>query len=1020
MRPLFLRMSAFGPYADEESLDFRVLQGNPLFLIHGATGAGKTSILDALAFALYGDSSGAERDSRSMRSDFASSDQTTFVELCFSLGERCFRVRRVPEQERPKRRGEGMTTQQAEATLWELKSPDDKAGRGRVLGTRWSQVTEIIEELLGFRSSQFRQVIILPQGRFRELLTARSDEREAILEALFDTERFRHIELALKRRASELRVRVEKLGERRKTYLESAGFSDSDTLEASLENLDREIESGRATVSTLRERAAQADLALAEGRQLRGKLLAREDARARRLELERERPRIEALRQRIARAREAAGLEDLCESRARSKAQLDSAEREMHTKQVSLQQAQDTLLRARQVLAEASQRKSERERKTAELNRLEALTEKLQPLEQARAELAAAESAMDDADGEWSSLVQETAERESRRQKILNKIETLRAAWAGSPPAEEQIEAAEQTRRQWQQLQTELACMAEAQSRLRDLEASEKDAGARLEDRRAVLRDLQAQQLPRLAATLVDGEPCPVCGSREHPAPAHAELDFSVDSPEGTDIIALEAAESDLDRARAETAKAVRELAACNARVEALTSALGDDASLSESDLERSAARLGKRLQRQRAAQAELERLQDAYKEIVATAQAKEGVAGARDIEQKATLAREQRASARTRVAEREAAVPERYREPGVLAREVETLRDEIAAIESGIRESQEGHTGAERVAASAKTAHDNAEKALAAAGQLARETETRWSARLKQAGFTDDDDFAAARLSPAEIETRLGDIEAFDAGFRDAEIRLSDAVEAAKGIDPPDIPALEQKAGALREELSRAEVREGQLVERRRNLAEVLAKHGAAGAELQSVESDYADAGRLAAVAKGDNPFRMSFQRFVLAALLDDVLVSASQRLHTMSKGRYRLQRVTSQGGRRRPGGLDLEVDDAYTGKTRAVTTLSGGEGFQAALALALGLADVVQAYAGGIRLDTMFVDEGFGSLDPEALELAIDTLVDLQASGRLIGVISHVPELKERIPRRLEVVAGTAGSHARFCAGA
>jgi exonuclease SbcC len=294
----------------------------------------------------------------------------------------------------------------------------------------------------------------------------------------------------------------------------------------------------------------------------------------------------------------------------------------------------------------------------------------------------------------------------------------------------------------------------------------------------------------------------------------------------------------------------------------------------------------------------------------------------------------------------------------------------------------------------------------------------TRWSARRKQAGFADDEAFEAALLGGEETERALRSIECFDADLREAEVRLRDAEAAAHGIDEPDLAAVARAAEVAQEQLGAAELDQGARVERRRQLDETVSRIGKAATRLASLEADFADAGRVAAVAKGDNPYRMSFQRFVLAALLDDVLSSASQRLHAMSKGRYRLQRVTREGGRRRPGGLDLEVDDAYTGKTRAVTTLSGGEGFQAALALALGLADVVQAYAGGIRLDTMFIDEGFGSLDPEALELAIDTLVDLQASGRLIGVISHVPELRERIPFRLEVEAATVGSRARFAA--
>ena len=1016
MRPLVLRMSAFGPYSGIESLDFRVLRGNPLFLIHGATGAGKTSILDAISFALYGDSSGAERDGRSMRSDFAPPDQTTFVELCFSLGDRCFRVRRVPEQERLKKRGEGTTTQQAEATLWELSGNGEASATGKVLGTRWASVTAKIEELLGFRSGQFRQVIILPQGRFRELLTARSDQREEILETLFDTERFRHIEQALRQRAKALRVRVEKLGERRKTYLDAAGCGDAGELDETLLRLDHEIGEGGRENAVLRKRVAGADKVLEEARQLSAKFRALEDARIKLGELERQLPDIADARETLARAQRAAALDDLASQRETAQAQLRTAESELGACRAALDQAQQAAARTREAVAKAGKRRAERERHMAEVNRLEALRAQLQPLEEARLQLEAAEAAMTEADQNWAALVQETANRESRRQQTLNEIETLRTTWSGYPPVEEGIEASANLRRQWEELEAGRARLADLEVRLGAAEAAEKHAGEELEQRRAAVRHQQAQQLPLLAAALVDGEPCPVCGSREHPEPARGELDLEVADDGLSDPLALVSAETELERARERTTAAVREVAEQRARVEGLDQTLGENAQLSRSDLEQAERELRDRLGEQQAAQSELERLQELYKEIVESVQSRDGVA--KEIEQMATRAREQRASARTRVAERQGSVPERYREPGALQLEIDGLRAAVAAIDRETESASEAHASADRLGASARTAMEKAETALENAAKHARECDTRWSVRRKQAGFDDDVGYLEARLASAEIERGLSAIEAFDNALHTAEVRARDAQQGVAGLTPPDLAGLELEATSLREELSAAEIRHGSLVERRRALAATVGKIGAAGAELAALEAAYADAGRISQVARGDNPFRMSFQRFVLAALLDDVLISASRRLHSMSKGRYRLQRVTREGGRRRPGGLDLEVDDAYTGRTRAVTTLSGGEGFQAALALALGLADVVQSYAGGIRLDTMFIDEGFGSLDPEALELAIDTLVDLQASGRLIGVISHVPELKERIPTRLEVLAGTAGSHARFSA--
>jgi len=291
------------------------------------------------------------------------------------------------------------------------------------------------------------------------------------------------------------------------------------------------------------------------------------------------------------------------------------------------------------------------------------------------------------------------------------------------------------------------------------------------------------------------------------------------------------------------------------------------------------------------------------------------------------------------------------------------------------------------------------------------------WSHRCVAAGFAREADYAAARRGAGAREALRGAIQAHDMALTSARERLKVAMEAVEGKEPPDLAALEASETSKRE--ARAQAEEGRAtlaaaLATGRGTEKALAKTGKA---LEQVREAFAVIGRLSDVANGQNPYRLSFQRFVLTALLDDVLVAASRRLLRMSKGRYRLERVTAQGAQRGQGGLDLQVEDGYTGKVRPVASLSGGESFLAALSLALGLAEVVEAYAGGVRLDTIFIDEGFGSLDPEALDLAVNTLVDLQSQGRLVGVISHVPELKERIDVRLEMTSNRGSSTAAFC---
>jgi exonuclease SbcC len=287
---------------------------------------------------------------------------------------------------------------------------------------------------------------------------------------------------------------------------------------------------------------------------------------------------------------------------------------------------------------------------------------------------------------------------------------------------------------------------------------------------------------------------------------------------------------------------------------------------------------------------------------------------------------------------------------------------------------------------------------------------------RLQAAGFANEVEFQASKRSPAEIDHLEETIRRYDGDIRAAQDRMERGQQAAKDLMAPDIEVLDKAFQKAKEDLEAGIKAATALSEQLKQLNGWVERLRKTAQELESLEARYAVTGRIAEVANGRNPVGMPFQRFVLAALLDDVLIAASERLKLMSKERFHLHRTTVRGDRRMATGLDLEVYDTYTGTTRPVNTLSGGESFLASLALALGLADVVQVYAGGIHLETIFVDEGFGSLDPEALDLAFRALVDLQRGGRLVGIISHVPELKERIDVRLEVTRTHRGSVARF----
>lgn len=869
MRPLKLALSAFGPYAGTETVDFRQLGEQRLFLVHGATGAGKTSLLDAICFALYGDMSGEERDGKGFRSQHAGPEQLSSVTLDFSVGEHSYRITRQPEQERARRRGEGTTRSPAAATLWDRTGLHDDEAEGRVLATRSSQATEEVAGILGLRSEQFRQVIVLPQGRFRDLLLAKSAEREAILRQLFDTAFYGRIEESLGQRSRELKAEADARRAECATLLRREGCADEEEvrqLSLGLQARKSELDARAADLQQQSSLAAQA-LERATADHAAFQRLAQIEATLG--QLAGRRAAIDADRARLESAQRAAGLADLLarleEHRAAAAAARSAAE--------SLQRQHDAAAEALRVTAAKS----------------------------------AAERAR-------------TPERERLRETLGEQQRAL--------PQVQELAAALRHRQS----------LAVAQQRADADLAAAQQAVAGAHARAAALRTRrEAGSAAWLARELRPGAPCPVCGSTEHPRPAAGDSEI----PAREEILAAEAV--------AQEAEAGREKAATRQQ------ATGREMSA-------------------------LESLIGAHQKQLA------GVATA----SLAGLAEVQQAAARTQA--------------------------ELQGLQSAFEQADQAHREArERFAGLASQLDSALRQREATAAQLLA-TEAEWSGRLERGGFRDEQAYREAQLPEAEQAALGAAIATFDRELVAESARAEQARAGVAGLDKPDLAASRSTADAAAVAHGEASREAGQLAQRISDLAGTLAGLRQLDVAYRAAEARYAVLGTLADAATGKNAHRVSLQRFVLASRLDDVLAAASQRLGAMSRGRYLLRRAAEATDRRIAGGLELEVEDSYTASSRPVATLSGGESFQAALALALGLSQVVQNYAGGIRLDTIFIDEGFGSLDPEALDLAINTLVDLQQSGRMVGVISHVPELRERIGARLEVLAGAAGSRTIF----
>jgi exonuclease SbcC len=972
VRPHRLRLTAFGPFAGTVEVDLDALAQSGLFLLHGETGAGKTTLLDGLGFALFGRVPGVRAEAKRLRSDHASATTRTEVQLEATLAGRRVRVTRSPEQVRPKVRGTGTTSEPAKVLL------EEHDGTGwRTVSTRVGEADRELSDLVGMSAEQFFQVVLLPQGDFARFLRAGSDDRAKLLERLFSTDRFRAVEhwLADRRRttAAARDAAAEALGRLVARVAEVAGVDEPEPAPPGwAEALAAQAAAQASTAgdASLRCQAAldQAQAADAQARQLAERQGRRRLALEQLAALQDVAPAVAAVERELAAAQRAAEVADALDDATERAAAVTAAEQQEAAARAGLPAA----LRGADVDGLRAARSGAAER----LGRLAALQDDADRADEEDAAAASAQAAAEALGREAQRLDALLAALPARREAAADRLRAAQDAAVRLPTARAQ---ADRVRALVSDAEALSAARAVAAA-LRAEHLSAREAAADAREHGQALREARVEgMVAELAATLVDGDPCLVCGSPEHPDPSY--LQGARVSRDDED-----AATAAADRLRAAAEEVGARAAAAAARVDELTSRVGD------ADLAALTGQATSLAEQTRSLATAAEQLPAAEAEVAAVdAERATALARASAVAAEAGAAREQATAATARAQTARAAV---------LAG-LDGDADLPAALRAG-RELVEALDAALVAVDAATAARQEAVRALERAAQA--------SAR---AGFADASEAAAARRADAEREQAAVRV----AAHREAEAAVG-AVLAEPELDVPLDPPADAAATAVvvaerRAAQSAAEREAGRLRARAEQLAALAPQVGAAVDALAPLAATAAEVKALADLANGQgaNTLRMTLSAYVLAARLEEVAAAASERLLRMTQGRYSLVHTDTGRGAGRSG-LGLLARDTWTGQDRDTGTLSGGETFLASLSLALGLADVVAAEAGGARTEALFVDEGFGTLDEETLEEVMDVLDGLREGGRLVGVVSHVAELKQRIPAQVHVRKGRTGS--------
>lgn len=1007
-------MTAFGPYKGTEIVDFRELTDHRLFVISGSTGSGKTTIFDGICFALYGQASGEDRtDIRAMRSDFADNEVQTSVELQFEIHHRLYRIlRQIPYIKKGNK-----TETLASCEFYELTETGEVPVVDRQIV---SEINKKAEELIGFTPAQFSQIVMLPQGEFRKFLTSDTENKETIMRKIFKTEPYREIveKLKVKKDAAQVALLNEqqksegfiqqiasRLPERESLIFESIAeknYNNHQITQGLLEEesyYEEKIKHDQANYELASQKHAETLEAFHKAKSTNERLAELIEKKAQYTSLSNQIPALENKAKQLGEAERAATIEqiemhaiDLQKELATKKSYL---EKTIHNAQVLEQKLVE--IEARYALEAGKKEVREQIRET--LTRLKdalptvsELASKNEALMLMKNKFRTDQSALEELTQKLATETEKGLAYKEQVEKMENLLlplddhqESLTLTKEKSRLVHECIELSERT-----------ATFEQEQKRQESIYLHQKEIYEKL------AADWLMNEAATLAETLHDGEACPVCGSAEHPKKAHR----------GGAVLTkeqLEVENQKLARIESGYRTAVANYQSAFSQLEAKSIELRQK----EIDVEQIEAVQSELRDVQRKLEEEVNHLREVRLSLTSIkdqlTKQNEGIEQLKEkktlieravVDQNALIEREQ-----ALVEQMVAKIPEELRDLPVLQNRIAELEQEKNRLDGLWEEVQKLREDGRARVTTGEAAKVHAEKSYKEAEEKKNLAQNRFSDALEKSAFATEEAYHKAKMDEESRTQLKNDIDQFKQQYYAVRESVKELTTLLQGKEQIDLQAMGQVLIDLKMVYESALKAYNDSLEFKKVITDLKVEIEKTTERIAALEQVFGKVTDLYDLVRGHNGLKLSFERYIQIEYLEQIIQSANERLKEISNGQFELIRSDRQEVRGRQSGLGLDVYDAYTGQTRDVKTLSGGEKFNASLCLALGMADVIQSFQGAVSIDTMFIDEGFGSLDEESLNKAIDTLIDLQKSGRMIGVISHVEELKAAFPAILEV---------------